>query len=148
MRITHLLATGIVAGAFAFGIALPAATTTSGEALAVTPAYVSAVGDGPGGCAPGVSGGSPFVCHVTIRNPGSVSVSWRSWGLDASGQSTLPATVTPNHGTLGPGASVRVTISTGWCGFSLADLANFLAWSSASQAGSPPLGGAVLYSCG
>jgi hypothetical protein len=146
MRITHLLADGLLAGAFAFGFAQPVTTATiSGEQLAVAPSFVSAPGDGPGGCA--VATGQ-YVCHVILRNPGTISVAWRTSGLDGGGQSSLPATITPSHGTLAPGATVRVTVSTGYCGFSLADLANFLAWSGAAQAGTPPLGAAVLFSCG
>lgn len=122
--------------------AAPAATTATAEAMTVSPPWVSDPGDGPGGCTVSVTLPTQFTCHVSIRNRGTVSLSWQSWQLD-SGQGNLQTTVTPNHGTIAPGAAVRVTIVTPDCGFSLADLANFLGASGTKQ-----FGGAVLYSCG
>lgn len=121
--------------------AAPIATTATSEAMVVSPPYVSDPGDGPGGCTGSVSLPTQFTCHVTIHNRGTVSLSWQSWQLD-SAQGNLQSTITPNHGTLAPGATVHVTIVTPECGFSLADLANFLGASGTKQ-----FGGAVLYSC-
>jgi hypothetical protein len=147
--VTHAKEAVVIAGLFAVGIGLAPSTPAAPvkEGLVASTAFVSDPGDGPGGCT--YSAGD-FVCHVTLSNPASSTekVSWRSWDLDAGGQVTLPATVSPAAGTLAPGKSIRVTVSTSQCGFSLADLANFLGWSGSAQAGAPPLGVAVLFSCG
>jgi hypothetical protein len=138
--LTGLAAAACLAFSSALIAAAPATTTATGEAMTVSPALVTDPGDGPGGCSAQIGG--QFYCHVTIHNRGTASLSWQSYALD-SGQGNLQTTIKPNHGTLAPGTSVHVTISTPDCGFSLADLANFLGLSGFNESG-----GAVLFSCG
>jgi hypothetical protein len=126
------------AGIAALGAVLTTSASTPKASLNISPRFVSAPGDGPGGC----SFTGSWVCHVTLRNPSSstASVPW-----EAIGSNDLVATVKPTSGTLAPGTSVRVTITTSTCG-GYYDLGMFLGFSYA--AGDWNYGGAVMYACG
>lgn len=147
MKATHLAAAAAVLLLGVVSLGAHASNASAKANVLISPALLSAPGDGPGGCVPGNGAGSDYTCHVTLSNPGTVKLDWATESLD-NGQ--LDATVTPNSGSLAPGKSVRVTIITADCGFYLADLANFLSAPSAggSIAADPTGGGSVLFSCG
>ncbi|MHB8488474.1 MAG: hypothetical protein ACYDCS_04165 [Candidatus Dormibacteria bacterium] len=129
------------AGIAALGAVLTTSASPPKQGLTVSPSFVSDPGDGPGGC---LWNGNAFVCHVTLANPSSSNekVPWVLVGGDvADNGSGFYETVSPSNGTLAPGKSVRVTITTNACGGYYA-VAEFAGGSNYQY------GGAVLYACG
>jgi hypothetical protein len=144
MRKLAIFAAALIGvGIFAGGSAL---ANSPKAALTLSPTFVSAPGDGPGGC-PAVGG--LWVCHVTLTNPSSsnVKVTWESIGTNDFTGSGASATVSPASGVLSPGKSVRVTITTNACG-GYFDLNMFLGGPVGSPVADYPLGDAVMYTCG
>ena len=93
----------------ASGTGLAAAQAAPKQVLNISPHYVSTPGDGPGGC----SGTVPAVCHVTLSNPsGHPKEGWVAFADDEAVSNGSTTTFSPASGTLAPGKSVKVTVTT------------------------------------
>ena len=97
----------------ALGIA--ATTTLSASAgssvLKVTPTFVGAPGDGPHCNRPDPIANT-WVCHVTVKESGSSSTPAHWSATSVSGYTSF----SPSHGTVWPGHSTTVKITTHLCG--------------------------------
>ena len=129
-----------VAAVVTLGTSLTASSSPPKAGLTISPTYVSVSGDGPGGC---TTEGTVWVCHVTLTNTSAAKWYWESIGTNdwSNGIDGAYYVVNPSSGTLAPGKSVKVFITTNQCG-GYFDLGMFL--------GGPNFdyGSAVMYACG
>jgi hypothetical protein len=109
LRSVRLVAIVGAALAVAAMTALPAVAGSA--VLKVTPTFVGAPGDGPHCNRPNPIADT-WVCHVTVNATGSSSTPAHWSATSVSGHTSF----SPSHGTVWPGHSTTVKITTHLCG--------------------------------
>lgn len=109
VRSLKLVAVVLAALGVAATTALPASAGSA--VLKVTPTFVGAPGDGPH-CGRPNPIADTWVCHVTVNETSSSSAPAHWWATSVSGYTSF----SPSHGTVRPGHSTTVKITTHLCG--------------------------------